>query len=936
MRVVVRLLGPLEVECAGWPVPIGAAKERLVVAVLALNAGRVVPVERLVDAVWGEDPPESAALTVRGLVSRLRKTLAAAGCPEVITTRSPGYLLAADAVEVDVDRFQALAADGRARLAAGAAGQAAATLRDALALWRGDRLAESDGLRLCGEAARLAEARLATLEVRIDADLATGRHAELVSELEELCQAHQVRERLWGQRMLALYRCGRQADALAAYRQLRTALADELGLDPSDELRRLETAILAHDPTLTSPAAEQPAARFIPGPVPRQLPTPPRSFTGREPELAYLDALLTADAGLPTAMVIAALSGTAGVGKTALAIHWAHRVADRFPDGQLYVNLRGFDPTGSVMHPAKALRGFLDALAVPAQRIPAEPDAQLGLYRSLLADKRLLIVLDNARDAEQVRPLLPGSPTVLVVATSRSQLSGLVAVEGAHPVTLDLLSTAGARELLIGRLGAGRLAAEPTAVDDIITRCTRLPLALAMVAARAATHPGFGLAVLAKELHEASGGLDAFADAEDATTDIRAVFSWSYQRLSTEAARLFRLLGLHPGPDISAAAAASLAGLVTTRVRPLLAQLACAHLILEHTPGRYTFHDLLRAYATEQAHAHDSDTDRHTAVHRMLDHYLHTAHAADRLLYSTRDPITLTPPQPGVTPEHPIDHQQAMAWFTIEHPILLAAVDHASLRGFDRHTWQLAWSLSTFLHRRGHWHGWAASWHTALAAARRLADQSAQAYAHRHLACAYTSLGRLDEAHTHLLHALDLYDHAADHVGLAHTRLHLADGSGRQGRYAEALDHGRQSLDLYRATGHRSGQARALSAVGSSYAQLGNHAQALTACQQALTLHQQLGDRPGEGTTWNSLGHAHHCLGHHPRALACYQRALDLWRNLGDPYQQARTLTNLGDTDHAAGNAAAASATWQAALTILDDLNHPDAEEVRTKLLSLT
>jgi tetratricopeptide (TPR) repeat protein len=630
-------------------------------------------------------------------------------------------------------------------------------------------------------------------------------------------------------------------------------------------------------------------------------------------------------------VVISAIGGTAGVGKTALAVYWAHQVASRFPDGQLYVNLRGFDPTGAVMDPAEAVRRFLDALGVSPERIPADPDAQAALYRSHLAGRRMLVVLDNARDTAQVRPLLPGAPTCLVLVTSRNQLSGLIAADGAHPITLDLLSTAEARELLAHRIGADRVAAEPDAVAEIVTRCAHLPLALTLVAARAAIRPHVRLHLLADELRDTQQRWQALTD-DDPTTDVRTVFSWSHQALTPAAARLFRLLGLHPGPNIAAPAAASLAAIPIDQVRPLLAELTRASLLAEHTAGRYTFHDLLRAYATGLTHTTDTDQQRSAATHRMLDHYLRTAYTANRLLDPSRDPVTLTPPQPGVTPEHATDYQQAMAWFTAERPVLLAAVDHAAATGFDTHTWQLAWTLWTFLGRRGHWHDQAAAGRAAVAAAGRLADPTVQARAHRHLARAYTRLGRFDDAHTQLRHALDLYRQAGDQVGQAHTHQNLAYLWGRQGRPGQALDHARQSLDLSRAAGHQAGQAAALNAVGWYHAQLGDHQQALTSCQQALTLHQELDDRHGQADAWDSLGYAHHHLGHHTQAVVCYQHALDLVRELGDRYYESLAFTHLGDTHHAAGNPTAARDAWQQALTILDDLDHPDADTVRTKL----
>ncbi|OLB78390.1 MAG: hypothetical protein AUI14_13285 [Actinobacteria bacterium 13_2_20CM_2_71_6] len=349
----------------------------------------------------------------------------------------------------------------------------------------------------------------------------------------------------------------------------------------------------------------------VAGVIPRQLPAAVRHFAGRSAELDALTRGLDQQA-----VVVATIDGTAGIGKTALAVYWARQVADRFPDGQLYANMRGFDATGSPLTPSEAVRGFLDALDVAPGRIPDSIDAQVGMYRSLLAGLRMLLVFDNARDAEQVRPLLPGSPGCLVVVTSRTRLTSLVTAAGAQPLTLDLLSTADARELLVRRLGPARVAAEPHAVTEIITWCARLPLALSVVASRAATHPGFPLAALAFELRNPRGGLDALAGGDPAT-DVRAAFSWSYRQLPADAARLFRLLGLHPGPDIGTAAAASLAGIPASQVRELLTELARAHLVTEHAPGRFSFHALLRAYATELVYGADSADERRSAVRRL-------------------------------------------------------------------------------------------------------------------------------------------------------------------------------------------------------------------------------------------------------------------------------------------------------------------------------
>ena len=585
------------------------------------------------------------------------------------------------------------------------------------------------------------------------------------------------------------------------------------------------------------------------------------------------------------------------------------------------------------MGPAEAIRRLLNGLDVPAERIPADLDAQVGLYRSRLAGKRMLVVLDNARDAEQIRPLLPGAAGTVVLVTSRNQLSGLVAGIGAQPLILDLLTAHESWQLLAGRLGVDRLAAEPHAVEQIISRCARLPLALAIMAARAAAHPEFPLAAFADQLRNSARRLDVLADVDPAT-DVRGLFSWSYRALSPGAARLFRLLGLHPGPDISAAAAASLAGLLPPAVQPLLAELDRAHLIEELSPGRYSLHDLLRAYAAELIKAYDADDDRRAAVHRLLDHYLHTAYAADRLLNPARSPISIPPPGPGVTPESPLGYGDALAWFATERAVLLAAVDAAG-GGFDSHAWMLSWAVAEFLARRGHWHDLEAVGNAALAAARRLVDPMAQARAHRFLGHAYRSLGRLDEAKDQLRQALDLFAELGHQVGQAQSRIGLAEASSVQGRHREAITHARQALELFRAAGQRDGEANALNALGWYHALLGDHELALTACQEALTLLQELGDRHGEAATWDSLGYAHHNLGHLPEAVACYRHALDMTGELGDRTDEAATLGRLAETYCAAGDTRSARRTWHQALRILEDLGLPDADSIRAELRRL-
>jgi tetratricopeptide (TPR) repeat protein len=865
-------------------------------------------------------------------ISYLRGVL---GSRDAILARSPGYLLNLGGDGTDARAAERLLRQGKQ---AADPAQGARDLQEALALWRGRPLADVAGSAWLEEQAQrldlLAdEVRRALLEAR----LAAGEHAELVSGLERMAAKDPLDEQAHGQLMLALYRCGRQADALAVFRRLRAVLAEQLGIDPSPMLRDLETAILRQDEALAAPARMPASLAARPVPVPAQLPLAVPGFAGRAAELASLDAALARAererAAGSAAVVISAVSGTAGVGKTALAVQWAHRVAAQFPDGQLYVNLRGFGPGEQPVEPGEAVRGFLAGLGVAPAQVPGGVPAQAALYRSLLAGKRVLVVLDNARDAGQVRTLLPGSPGCLAIVTSRSDLAGLVAAEGAYPVSLDLLRPAEAGELLARRLGEARVASEPAAVSEIIERCARLPLALAIAAARAAARPGFPLAAIAAGLRGAAATLDPFGGT-DLATDVRAVFSWSCRLLSEDAARLFALLGLHPGPDISVCAAASLAAIPLGRAEALLAELAGAHLLSEHGPGRYTSHDLLRAYAAEQARSLVPDDVRAAASHRLFDHYLHTAYAAARLLKPERDPIDLAGPAPGTMAEDLPTSDSALAWFTAEHHVLLACVSASAAAGLDRHAWQLAWTMKTYLFRRGYWHEQVVTERAAADAARRDGDLRGLGTALFSLAEACERLNRLDEAESGYREALEAFAAAGDLSGEADTCIGMAELAAQQHRLADALEHARRALDTFRLADDATGQAVALSSVGWSHALLGEYHQALTFCQDALVLMQDLGLREGEASTWNSLGYAHHGLADYQQSAICYQRALGLYRGLGDRYYEAGALTSLGDVYLTAGDSGAARRAWAQALPILEEIDHADASLVRVKLTS--
>ncbi|MGH3405180.1 MAG: tetratricopeptide repeat protein, partial [Streptosporangiaceae bacterium] len=542
----------------------------------------------------------------------------------------------------------------------------------------------------------------------------------------------------------------------------------------------------------------------------------------------------------------------------------------------------------------------------------------------------MLIVLDNARDPAQVRPLLPGTPGSMVLITSRSQLTGLAAADGASLITLDVLDEHEARSLLTRRLGAGRVDAEPAAAADLITLCSRLPLPLNIAAALAAAQPGRPLAALAGDLRS-QAPLDVL-DTGDPASSIRTVFSWSYQSLPPAPARMFRLLGLHPGPDITAAAAASLAGIPPAQAGQALRDLAAAHLLAEHAAGRYAFHDLLRAYAAELAGQCDDEESRQAAAGRMLDHYLHTAAAAAALLCPGRDLLTLGPPRPGAAAE-PVDGSKAaLAWFTAERPVLSAAVTQAAEDGSGRQAWQLGWTLGRYLHRRGYRQEWIATLTASLAAAQAAGDTEGQAYVCRDLGAAYSDQGSGADAEPYLRRAMDLYQQLGDTIGQGHTDLYLGRMHEVRGQPREALDHAYAALRRFQAAGHAAGQANALTNAGSGHGQLGEHDQALGCFEAALPLHRESGNLDGECYAWAGLGETYQHLGRHDEAIDCDRRSVALFRELGGSRLLASALGLLGDHLHAAGQPHEARAAWQEALDILDDLQHPAAEAIRARL----
>ncbi|MCP2329583.1 DNA-binding SARP family transcriptional activator [Hamadaea flava] len=911
----VRLLGPIEVASAdGTVTAVPGLRRRAVLAVLGLNPGRTVSIDQLIDVVWDAEPPATATNTLQRNISYLRDLL---GSKNAIVAKPPGYLLRTADLSTDVEEAERLICQGRQ---AASPQEAVTHLDAALALWRGPALADVAELRWLGEQAqRLGQTQFEAIRTLVDARLALGEHAQLVPELEQLVAARPFDEDLHRQLMLALYRAGRQAESLARYQRLKRTLADELGIDPGQGLRDLEASILRQDSALDAPSQPLIVAPTVR--VPAQLPLATAAFAARRDELKRLDEVM---ARRTENVCIAIVSGTAGVGKTTLAVHWAHSARHGFPDGQLYADLRGFDRSGSVTEPATVLRAFLDAFGVPLEKIPAEIDALAALYRSVLADKRILVVLDNARDAEQVRPLLPGTPGCAVAVTSRYQLTALVTVEGAQPVILEPLTDDEARDLLTRRIGKDRVAAEEAAIQEIITCCARLPLALALAAASCVTRPHLPVRGVAAELRKSFGTLDALRNL-DSGTDIRSIFSWSYHALSPAAARVFRLLGQHPGPDFTVAAAASLTALPAADVQQKLAELVRANLLTESSPERYGLHDLLWTYAADLGRDEDG-------FPRLLDHYLHTAMSAALLLNPQREPPVVPPPGPDATPERLSSREEAASWLTAERAVLLGLIKRAAALEYHEYVWRLAWATLDHLDRGGHWGDQVANQQAAIESAKCLGARAAQANAHFYLATAYARMARYDAAQTQLAQAFDLYASLGDLGDQAKVQYQMGWLSNRQGEHQQAVGHARQALRLYRLAGQSMMAARALNSLGWAYALGGDFARARPRCELALTRMRELGDLTFQAGTSDSLGYIYHHLGDHDLAIEHFQRALELFRELDDRYYEADTLKHLGDTYHATGDDGAAQVAWKQALEILELLRHPDSAKVRARL----
>lgn len=1000
-----RVLGPVEVRSPGQHIDIGHARQRAVLAVLILELDRVVPTELLIDRIWGDDPPATVRNVVYSYVARLKAAIAGAGNPTAeLARRDGGYVLRAPRDRSDLHRFRTLVAE------AGAAsddGQAETLLRGAVSLWRGPALAGLPGVWLAGMRDSLEHERRAALMDLGDIALRQGRHSALVSELSEAATAHPADERLIGQLMLALYRSGRQADALRWFEQTRLRLADDFGADPGPELQALHRQILQLDPALAAPvpvavvipasASDQavevvtnPAAQSTAGsaPVPRELPADIPAFTGRATELAELDRLLAspgdlADSGggdgsrahtsaglgpsagisdaeggyLASAVVISAVSGTAGVGKTALAVRWAHRSARYFPDGQLYVNLRGYDP-GQPVRAADALAGFLRSLGLAGPDIPADIEERAARYRTLMAARRTLVVLDNAAGSEQVRPLLPGAPGCRVLVTSRDALAGLVARDGARRLNLDLLPEQEAVALLRTLIGS-RVDTEPDAAALLASQCARLPLALRVAAELAADRPASPLADLAGELTDQQRRLELLDAGGDPRAAVRAVFWWSYRNLDARAAAAFRLLGTEPGPDLDAYATAALTATTVEQARRVLTQLARAHLIQPAASGRYTMHDLLRAYASDLADAHDSPDYRRAALTRLFDYYLYTTAAAASMLFPTERPAA---PQPtGQTPPLP-DQTAARAWLDIQLASLASTVTYTAAHGWPSHATRLAAHLyryldkggqyiqATAIHdsarsaarvagdldaeasalidlaaasmRRCHWQQAAELFEQALPLSRKAGNLLGQARALGNLGLVESLQGHLGQSTVYLQQAVELCRQTGNPIKEALTLAGIGYNEQLQGRYQETRDHYRKALALARGEGDRTTEAFVLDKMGFLELRLGHPVQAGDLFRRTLRRYRETGDRIGEAYAVVGLGNVAFRQGRYQEAVDFAEQSLAIFREVGDRHGEAEALNDIGEALFATSEPGQARTRHASALNLAEQTGH--------------
>ncbi|MEU5154431.1 BTAD domain-containing putative transcriptional regulator [Glycomyces sp. NPDC021274] len=928
----VRLLGPLEIRIDGALVAIPRGNTATVLAILLDEANSVVPLENIVRAVYGVDIPQDPETQVQNTIGVLRRKLGAAR--DRVETVGRAYRLTIGADELDALRCKANEDRARTLRMEGRLDEAVAALREALGEWRGPALANLSGATVDSMRRRYDEHRLALLDRRIDLDLELGRAAEVVDELRQIVAVHGTRQRFTALVMRALHLSGRTAEALEAYAALKERLADELGADPDPALRDLNAAILREGPPATALSAPPlPPDPPFPRRAPAMLPRANTRFTGRTDQMRVLDGLLDAAAGTAGLAVIA---GMGGVGKTALAVSWAHRVAHRFPDGQLYFNLRGFDPLAPGADPHTVLGEALVALGVDAGQVPERLDERIGLYRTVLAGRSVLVVLDNARDAAQARPLLPVAPGSFTLVTSRDRLAGLDATEGADLVPLDLLSDADAWALLVRRIGMDRAMNEERAVLRIVASCGRLPLALTLIGAWGAAHPQFSLASLADRLDTTTNVFRVLLSSSDPASDPRSVFACSYQALGSRAARAFRLFGLHPGPDLTVPAMASLMALPPADAEAALHELADMHLVDQQREGRFSMHDLLRSYAKERFNE-EVDEEQHTAAaRRMIEHYLFNARVAEATGAADgdhREFFDLGEPAPGVVLEPIRDTAAASAWLEAEDAVLRGIVDLEPERG-DLHArvWQLRWALTESIVYRFASRGRPEARSAAIAATERAGDTLGRLVSGSSLTGPMLLVSTESALHEQLASVFEEAARGHNPGAKALVSYTLTVGTGVEDCDAEARGYAMQGYQYFIEHGNHFWANRMQYAIGWHSARLGEFGEA-RACFGRVVRDAVPERRPlAKANTDLGLGYVAHAEGNFSRAIGHFTEALAWYEENDLEVSAAFARDNLGDALAALGESAAARSEWAAAAMVYEAFGLiAEAARVRAK-----
>ncbi|WUH98351.1 tetratricopeptide repeat protein [Spirillospora sp. NBC_00431] len=901
-----RILGPLELRAADKPLRPGTARHQKVLAALLLAADQVVPLSRLVNAAWHEDPPATANKQARNIVSDLRRVLNGTAAADLVTAGQNGYRLSVDADALDAHVFDDRVSRARTDAAEKRSRDAVSEFRTALALWRGTALAGLDSPALAPQQNALDEKRLAALEECIDLELALGRHHALSVELVQWMAEYPLRERLTGLYMLALYRSGRQAEALRAFQDVRGVLIEQLGIEPGQELQLLHQRILTRDAPLSLPTPPAPSspAPISPAPVPSPATStpPPASstacanflprditdFTGRSAELDRLFSVLPADGRHAEAVVIGAIDGMAGIGKTALAVHAAHRLADRYPDAQLFVDLHAHSPEQEPISAAAALDTLLRAMGVPGEMIPGGAEERAALWRARLAGRRVVVVLDDAATAAQVRPLLPGTRGCMVLITSRRRLADL---ESAHALSLDVLSPDEAAALFTRIVGDTRASADPDGVREMVRLCGRLPLAVRVAAARLRTRPAWDLAHLIDRLRHERRRLGELAVGD---SGVVAAFALSYQHLTADEQRFYRMLGLHPGADFDTYTAAALAGMDLDEADRLLQQLMDVHLLQQRTADRYRFHRLLRLHAGHLANVEDHERDRRAALTRMLDHYRRTAALAvnfavcyDRYYWPIIPPATT--PAPNFA-----DFDEAVEWLETERANLVSAATYAAENGWAAHIADLTNTLWCFIEHRCGYDEAVNLYAHALESARRAGDREYESQALHYLGLFHRHRGRNEQALAHYEQALTLARDAGNRVLQGRILVNAGSTLWYLGRGDDALDRYGQVLTLASEIGDLALQCNALEGVGSVYKQQGRYDQAVTHYSRSLVLTQDSGNHRHEPFVLCELASVYGRIGRYSEAFNHLHQALDLARTTASRLLEGSALCELG------------------------------------------